>query len=123
MKRIYKIEYEHALSEITSMQERKPKKILGVIGHIDSGSIDGIYIIGSDADGIFERMGFSENKKRYVEDITEDVIFGRYHVYNRVIEEYLDENLTIDSVIEKVNRYGMPSLTKRDLKKLEEDNI
>ena len=123
MKRIYKIGYEHTLSEIASMQERKPKKILGVIGHIDSGSIDGIYIIGSDADGIFKRMGFSENKKRYVEDITEDVIFGRYHVYNRVIEEYLDENLTIDSVIEKVNRYGMPSLTKRDLKKLEEDNI
>ena len=123
MKRIYKIGYEHALSEIASMQERKPKKILGVIGHIDSGSIDGIYIIGSDADGIFKRMGFSENKKRYVEDITEDVIFGRYHVYNRVIEEYLDENLTIDSVIEKVNKYGMPALTKRDLKKLEEDNI
>ena len=123
MKRIYKIGYEHALSEIASMQERKPKKILGVIGHIDSGSIDGIYIIGSDADGIFERMGFSENKKGYVEDITEDVIFGRYRVNNRVIEEYLDENLTIDSVIEKVNRYGMPSLTKRDLKKLEEDNI
>ena len=123
MKRIYKIGYEQALSEIASMQERKPKKILGVIDHIDSGSIDGIYIIGSDADGIFERMGFSENKKGYVEDITEDVIFGRYRVNNRVIEEYLDENLTIDSVIEKVNKYGMPSLTKRDLKKLEEDNI
>lgn len=123
MKRIYKIGYEHALSEIASMQERKPKKILGVIGHIDRDSIDGIYIIGSDADNILERIGFPKNKKSHVEDITEDVIFGRHSEHNRVIEEYLDENLTIDSVIEKVNRYGMPSLTKRDLKKLEEDNI
>lgn len=70
-------------------------------------------------------------KSRYtIEDISEKVLFGRHsekdyrgveeHVkvlFDRYIDDYLDH----DAVLDKINMYGMASLSERDKRVLEEN--
>lgn len=73
------------------------------------------------------------DKKRYaIKDISEDVLFGKHsennypgveekmkHIFDSYISMYLDS----DTVLDKINIYGIDSLTERDKKVLENNNI
>jgi hypothetical protein len=126
MKRIYKLSSSYEQNEIESMLEKAPVEILQEIGNSGKDPLDGVYI--ADELGmhrISELIGSVLDESRYsIEDITESVVFGKHseesETHKAIFEEYLDKHLTIDAVLDKINKYGMASLTKRDFKALEE---
>jgi hypothetical protein len=82
---------------------------------------------------MFRLMDLVFDSGRYtIKDISEDVLFGKHsekdykgmeeHMKG-VFDKYLDMYLDHDTVLDKINMYGMPSLSERDKKVLESDNI
>ena len=73
------------------------------------------------------------DKNRYViKDISEEVLFGNHSEKNypgveenmkEIFESYIDMYLDHDTVLDKINMYGMASLSERDKKVLESENI
>ena len=73
-----------------------------------------------------------DRTKYTIKDISEEVLFAKHSekdypgVEERVKEifdTYLDMYLDHDTVLDKINMYGMPSLSERDKKVLESENI
>jgi hypothetical protein len=67
-----------------------------------------------------------------VKDISEEVLFGVHtekdypgveEKVKKIFDAYLDMYLDTDVVLDKINKYGINSLTKRDKKALESHNI
>ena len=82
---------------------------------------------------MFKLMDIIFDPSRYtIKDISEDVLFGRHsekdykgveeHMKG-IFEKYLNMYLDQDTVLDKINKYGMASLTEIDKKVLESDNI
>jgi len=73
------------------------------------------------------------DKKRYtIKDISEDVLFGNHSEKNypdveekmkEIFDSYITMYLDTDTVLDKINIYGIDSLTERDKKVLENNNI
>lgn len=73
------------------------------------------------------------DKKRYaIKDISEDVLFGKHSEKNypgveekmkEIFDAYIEMYLDHDTVLDKINMYGMASLSERDKKVLESENI
>lgn len=73
------------------------------------------------------------DKNKYViKDISEEVLFGNHSEKNypgveekmkEIFESYIDMYLDHDTVLDKINMYGMASLSERDKKVLESENI
>jgi len=57
------------------------------------------------------------------EDITDDVLFSqiKFHDddFNKNIDDFINENITVDHILDKINQFGIESLTDSDRKKLE----
>jgi hypothetical protein len=56
------------------------------------------------------------------EDITEDVLIGKISFkgtfFDEDIIEYIDKNITTDHLLDKINHFGIESLSPEDMKKL-----
>ena len=73
------------------------------------------------------------DSKRYdIKDISEEVLFGNHSEKNypgveekmkEIFDSYIDMYLDHDTVLDKINMYGMASLSERDKKVLESENI
>ena len=73
------------------------------------------------------------DSNRYtVKDISEEVLFGKHtekdypgveEKVKELFDAYLDIYLDHDTVLDKINMYGMASLSERDKKVLESENI
>jgi hypothetical protein len=82
---------------------------------------------------ILELTDLVYDKNRYViKDISEEVLFGNHSEKNypgveekmkEIFESYIDMYLDHDTVLDKINMYGMASLSERDKKVLESENI
>lgn len=82
---------------------------------------------------LIEFTDFMYDKKRYtIKDISEDVLFGKHSEKNypgveekmkEIFDSYIDIYLDHDTVLDKINMYGMASLNERDKKVLESTNI
>ena len=73
-----------------------------------------------------------DNKRYSMKDISEDVLFGKHSEKNypgveekmkEIFDTYIDMYLDHDTVLDKINMYGMTSLNERDKKVLESENI
>jgi hypothetical protein len=73
-----------------------------------------------------------DRTKYNIKDISEEVLFGKHtekdypgveEKVKEVFDTYLDMYLDHDVVLDKINMYGMPSLSERDKKVLESENI
>jgi hypothetical protein len=73
-----------------------------------------------------------DRTKYTIKDISEEVLFGTHtekdypgveEKVKEVFDTYLDMYLDHDVVLDKINMYGMPSLSERDKKVLESENI
>ncbi len=57
------------------------------------------------------------------EDITDDVFFNQIKFedddFNKNIDEFIKENITVDHILDKINQFGIESLTDTDKMKLE----
>jgi len=54
-----------------------------------------------------------------IEDITNDFLIGRVSIDDNDFQKYLLENLDIDTILDKINEFGIESLTKTDIEILE----
>ena len=73
------------------------------------------------------------DSKRYdIKDISEEVLFGNHSEKNypgveekmkEIFDSYIDMYLDHDTVLDKINMDGMASLSERDKKVLESENI
>lgn len=56
-------------------------------------------------------------------DITDDVFFNQIKFsdedFSKNIDEFIKENITVDHILDKINQFGIDSLTDNDRKKLE----
>jgi len=73
-----------------------------------------------------------DNSRYTIKDISEEVLFGKHsekdypgveEKVKEIFDTYLDMYLDHDLVLDKINMYGMPSLSERDKKVLESENI
>lgn len=73
-----------------------------------------------------------DNKRYVIKDISEDVLFGKHSENNypgveekmkEIFDSYIDMYLDHDTVLDKINMYGIESLTEIDKKVLESSNI
>jgi hypothetical protein len=145
MRRIYKFESDYTNSEIKSIVEKLPNHITNMLfdfsKKIDYVEVckkeDGTFDLYDGTDVCIVIVDEWEKKKmidiiitifnihRYkIMDITDDVLFGKHSekYYNGVeeyvkviFEKYLNTYLDVDTVLDKINKYGINSLTKRDL--------
>lgn len=58
-----------------------------------------------------------ETSKYEYESIIDDNFLSRIQEYNRVFES-MESELTVDEILDKISQYGMDSLTKQELNKL-----
>ena len=82
---------------------------------------------------ILELTDLVYDSKRYdIKDISEEVLFGNHSEKNypgveekmkEIFDSYIDMYLDHDTVLDKINMYGMASLSERDKKVLESENI
>ncbi len=56
------------------------------------------------------------------DDITDDVFFNQIKFedddFNKNIDEFIKENITVDHILDKINQFGIDSLTDNDKMKL-----
>ena len=73
-----------------------------------------------------------DNKRYSMKDISEEVLFGKHSEKNypgveekmkEIFDSYIDMYLDHDTVLDKINMYGIASLSERDKKVLESENI
>ena len=58
---------------------------------------------------------FHENKVKYkVEDITKLFLYGQVKIEDKDFQNFLKENLDIDTILDKINEIGINSLTDLD---------
>lgn len=58
---------------------------------------------------------FHENKVKYkVEDITKLFLYGQVKIEDKEFQNFLKENLDIDTILDKINEIGINSLTDLD---------
>jgi hypothetical protein len=82
---------------------------------------------------MFKLMNLVFDTNRYtIVDISEDVLFGKHSendyigaedTMKPIFDMYLDMYLDQDTVLDKINKYGMASLNERDKKVLESVDI
>lgn len=82
---------------------------------------------------MFRLMDLVFDRSRYtIVDISEDVLFGKHSekdyigvedTMTPIFDMYLDMYLDHDTILDKINMYGISSLTERDKKVLESENI
>jgi len=57
------------------------------------------------------------------DDITDDVFFNQVKFddedFNKNIDEFIKENITVDHILDKINQFGIDSLTDNDKIKLQ----
>jgi hypothetical protein len=60
---------------------------------------------------------FNENAVSYkVEDITKLFLYGQVEIEDKDFQNFLKENLDIDTILDKINEIGINSLTDLDKK-------
>lgn len=78
------------------------------------------YLCNTEALDYIKYLFYKYDVKFDVDDITDDFLIGKVDISDTHFQNYLLENLNVDTILDKINEFGFESLTDIDIKILED---
>ena len=78
------------------------------------------YLCNTEALDYIKYLFYKYEVKFDVDDITDDFLIGKVDISDTHFQNYLLENLNVDTILDKINEFGFESLTDIDRKILDD---